>query len=139
VSYESSEIRSVLVVASPGGQCLLSPKRQSSDIPRDKNLRDFNDCDEKTMLLVHLIIYTVAHSGRFPYLQEENLGQQNHMCTINESQYANSQFLTSVEERFIGGRGKHPHKDVVEVGSQRSLSCSTCMETQCEPSSIFVI
>ena len=37
------------------------------------------------MLLVRLIIYTVAHSGIIPYLQEENLGQQNHMCTINES------------------------------------------------------
>jgi hypothetical protein len=75
VSYESSEIRSVSVVASPGGQCILSQKRQSSDIPSDKNLSDFDDCDEQTMLLVYLIVYTFAHSGRIPYLQEENLGQ----------------------------------------------------------------
>jgi ribonuclease HI len=65
VSYESSEIRSLLVVESPGRQGLLSQKQQSSDIPRDKNLREFNDSDEQTMLLLHFFIYTVAHSTAF--------------------------------------------------------------------------
>jgi hypothetical protein len=54
VSYESSEIHSALVVARPGGQCLLPQKQHSSDIPRYKNLRNFSDCDEQTMLLVRL-------------------------------------------------------------------------------------
>jgi len=81
------------------------------------------------MLLVHLFITTFAHSGRIPYLQEENVVHQNHVYH-KWVLVCRSTILTGVGERFIGSRGKQPHNDVVEVGPQKSLSCSRCDGTR---------
>ena len=97
MSYETSEILSVLVVASPGRQCLLSQIQQTSDIPRDKNLRDLSDCEGQTMILVYLLTTSVAHSGRIPYLQEGSKIQQNHVFH-KWVRVCRSTMLTAVKE-----------------------------------------
>jgi hypothetical protein len=57
--------------------------------------------------------------------------QRHHAWTVNECQSADPHLATAVQGRFVGNRGKEPQSDVVkEVGSQESVSCNVCTETQ---------
>jgi len=82
------------------------------------------------MLLVHLLLSIVPETcySRIPALQEDNVVEDCHASTINKSQPAYPHLATAMEASFIGNHDKQPNWN--KVGSQKSVSCNGCIETQ---------
>jgi ABC-type dipeptide/oligopeptide/nickel transport system ATPase component len=95
-----------------------------------KNLRDLNQRNEQAMLLIHLLLSIVSETchSRIPELQGDNVVEDCHTSTINKSQPAEPHFATAMEASLVGNHDKQPHW--YKAGSQESVSCNGCLETQ---------
>jgi hypothetical protein len=82
------------------------------------------------MLLIHLLLSTVSETcySRISELQEDNVVEDCHASTINKSQPAEPYLATAMEASFVGNHDKQPQWN--KVGSQKSVSCNGCIETQ---------
>jgi hypothetical protein len=82
------------------------------------------------MLLVHLLLSIVPETrySRIPELQEDNVVKDCHASTTKKSQSVDPRLATAMEASFVGNHDKQPQWN--KVGSQKSVSCNGCTETQ---------